>query len=359
MTYEEFVEYAERFARDHNEPGTLSLRHLQRLASGQWDKGRPNPQLRPATARLLQAIFEVPVDVLIAPPSVPADLASNLDIASRVGAPELEELKADLQALRRSDLKFGSSATYSATRQFELRVRALRVHSINPHMRAKLADLHSQICTLAGWQCLDLGRTTYAWHYYTEARAAAAESGSSGLLAYAKVEQSYVLLDMASPTKAMELLASVDGEQCPPEVGVYVHAARGEMLALERRQDASRAAFDYARFLLSKCDNGWPYPLLSSPDLERWQANAEALLDAEDGERIKSILTATNRTSIRATCELKIALANSYVRKGNLDEAATLANDCLDQAAKIGSAKLGRRATRLLSGLRAKKNLGT
>ncbi|MGH3906015.1 MAG: hypothetical protein ACRDTE_17815 [Pseudonocardiaceae bacterium] len=45
MTFEEFAQHAETFARDHNEVGTLSLRHLQRLVSG-----RPVGTLRPATA---------------------------------------------------------------------------------------------------------------------------------------------------------------------------------------------------------------------------------------------------------------------------------------------------------------------
>jgi hypothetical protein len=49
MTYEEFVQYADTYARDNHEAGTLSLRHLQRLVSG-----RPIGALRPATARLLE-----------------------------------------------------------------------------------------------------------------------------------------------------------------------------------------------------------------------------------------------------------------------------------------------------------------
>ncbi|MGH3806009.1 MAG: hypothetical protein ACRDRU_05095 [Pseudonocardiaceae bacterium] len=52
MTHEEFAQHAEAFARDNHEPGTLSLRHLQRLVSGQA-LGPP----RPATVRLLERIF--------------------------------------------------------------------------------------------------------------------------------------------------------------------------------------------------------------------------------------------------------------------------------------------------------------
>jgi hypothetical protein len=41
QTLEEFAEFAELFAREHSEPGTLGSRHLQRLASGHGPKGRP------------------------------------------------------------------------------------------------------------------------------------------------------------------------------------------------------------------------------------------------------------------------------------------------------------------------------
>ena len=61
MTYEEFVQHAVEFARDNREPGTLSLRHLQRLVSG-----RPLGTLRPATARLLERLLGEPIATLLA-----------------------------------------------------------------------------------------------------------------------------------------------------------------------------------------------------------------------------------------------------------------------------------------------------
>ncbi len=63
MTFEEFAQHAEIFARDHGEQGTLSLRHLQRLVSG-----RPVGTPRPATTRLLERLFGEPLAVLLAPP---------------------------------------------------------------------------------------------------------------------------------------------------------------------------------------------------------------------------------------------------------------------------------------------------
>ncbi len=69
QTLEEFAEYAESFARDHGEEGTLSLRHLQRLVAGKGPNGQPLGALRPATARLLESIFGRNIDELLAEPA--------------------------------------------------------------------------------------------------------------------------------------------------------------------------------------------------------------------------------------------------------------------------------------------------
>jgi hypothetical protein len=50
LTFEEFSEQLEVFARENNEVGTVSIRHVQRLAAGQFTSDR----LRPATVRLLE-----------------------------------------------------------------------------------------------------------------------------------------------------------------------------------------------------------------------------------------------------------------------------------------------------------------
>lgn len=64
QTFEEFASYAEVFARQHGEAGTLSLRHLQRLVAG----GGTASRLRPATARLLERIFDDDIGHLLSVP---------------------------------------------------------------------------------------------------------------------------------------------------------------------------------------------------------------------------------------------------------------------------------------------------
>lgn len=68
MTYEEFVEHAMEFARIHDEPGTLSVRHLLRLVAGVRKDGTPLGSMRPANARLLERIFDLPISQLLSPP---------------------------------------------------------------------------------------------------------------------------------------------------------------------------------------------------------------------------------------------------------------------------------------------------
>ena len=72
QTFEEFAEFAEVFAREHGEPGTISVRHLQRLVAGRGTSGQPLGAVRPATARLLERIFGVSVEELLSPPAAAA-----------------------------------------------------------------------------------------------------------------------------------------------------------------------------------------------------------------------------------------------------------------------------------------------
>jgi hypothetical protein len=81
QTFEEFAEFAEVFAREHGESGTISQRHLQRLVAGRGTGGEPLGAVRPATARLLERIFGVSVEELLSPPveAIPADAGQAAD----------------------------------------------------------------------------------------------------------------------------------------------------------------------------------------------------------------------------------------------------------------------------------------
>ncbi len=68
LSIEEFAREVERFAREHKESGTLSVRHLQRLIAGHRPGGGALGTVRPATARLLESMLGLGIDELLAPP---------------------------------------------------------------------------------------------------------------------------------------------------------------------------------------------------------------------------------------------------------------------------------------------------
>lgn len=97
LSFEEFTQQLEVFARQSGEAGTLSFRHIQRLAAGKLQPG----QLRPATARLLERFLECPIEELLAAPGalegvhhLPGDLVYEDSIPQK--SPVVGELQAVL-----------------------------------------------------------------------------------------------------------------------------------------------------------------------------------------------------------------------------------------------------------------------
>ncbi|WP_084145347.1 NUDIX domain-containing protein [Amycolatopsis jejuensis] len=91
-TLEEFVRFTEDFARKHDEPGTLSVRHLQRLIAGARPDGKPLGPVRPATARLLEHIFGASIRDLLAPPEKSSGALQPLRVAIAVVVRDTEVL---------------------------------------------------------------------------------------------------------------------------------------------------------------------------------------------------------------------------------------------------------------------------
>lgn len=201
MTLQEFVDYADGFARQYGEPGTLSLRHLERLVSGRGPGGQPLGKVRPATRRLLERIFELPIAELLSPPGTNGQEAESADElrdrlggAARVDDEVIRLLHEQLWTIRRLDRQLGVVVAHQETVVKAEQVASLLRHSLMPSRREALAKLLSEVCTLAGWQSLDAGRVSEAWHYYDQAISAARESGDLGYEVHARAEQATVLV---------------------------------------------------------------------------------------------------------------------------------------------------------------------
>jgi hypothetical protein len=352
MTFEEFVQHAQTFAHNHDEPGTLSLRHLQRLVTGQ-----PHGTLRPATARLLERLLGEPITTLLAPPHTTTapesddsttELRQLLDTARRVDHPTITLLHHQLDAIRRLDRKLGALVVQDELTVKIRQVQRLTTHSLAPGTREPLAALLSEMHTLAGWQALDLGDFTQAWQHYEQSRSAAAQSGSIPYESHTAAEQAFVLIDAAATSDAVDLL---DGARrradaiSPRVLRAWLAAAHGEALAAHGEHTASLHAFDHAAHLLpNDSTEERPYVALDTVHLARWRGHALACLGHPDATAVLTdALNQLDPTFVRAETALRVDLAIAHAANGDRDEARSHANHAARLATQVGSARQRRR----------------
>ena len=360
MTFEEFVEHAERFARDHHEPGTLSLRHLQRLVSG-----HATGTLRPATARLLEHLCGHPITALLAPPKTAtiqdddpaAELRQLLDASRRVDVGTIALLHQQLDAIRRLDRQLGALVVRDELKTKIRQVEQLTTHSLAPATREPLAALLSEMHTLAGWQALDLGNLTDSWHHYQHARAAAAQSGSIPHEAHAAAEQAFVLIDTGATRDAVELLDHARQRAAPagPRIlQAWLAAAHGEALAAHTDRIASLHAFDHAADLLTRHPIGdeKPYVALNAVHLARWRGHALARFGDHDAiTTLTDALARLDPSFIRAETGLRIDLAAALTTANDHREARIHIQRARTLVREIGSLRQGRRLKKLAESL--------
>ncbi len=361
LTFEEFVQYAETFARDHHEPGTLSLRHLQRLVSG-----RPLGTLRPATARLLERIFGEPIAALLAPPPKTAttgdgdnptgELRQLLDATRRVDRSTITLLHQQLDVLRRLDRQLGAVVVHDELNAKIRQVQGLTAHSIAPGIREPLAALLSEMHTLAGWQALDLGDVNKSWQHHERARSAAAQSNSIAHESHAVGEQVFVLIDAGATRDAVDLLdgATRRADTAAPRVlRAWLAAVHSSALAVHGDRTGSLHALDRAADLLpSDPTDERPYTGFNPLHLARWRGQVLARFGEPDA--IAVLTDALNRldpSSVRAEARTRIALATALAANGDRDEARTHADHATQLATQVSSARLHRRSTTLLATL--------
>lgn len=364
QTFDEFVEYAETFARDHGEPGTLSVRHLQRLAAGRRSDGQPLGRLQPATARLLEHIFGVGIGELLAPPSGGeaannsiAEIRAKLHISRRVDMATVELLRNQLSTIRRLDRQLGAVVAHDEVLTKVNQVASLFIHSLTGNVREQLAALLSELLCLAGWQSLDLGNVSKAWRYYGEARAVALQTPDLAYLALADAGRGFVLSDAGEAASAVGVLTEVSERlrpNCSPLVRSWLAAAHGEALASNGERTRSLQAFDQANEHLptnSALPDG-PYVALDQVHLARWRGNALAQFGIPEAvDVLRTALDNLDPTFIRAKTSLHVDLAAAFVALDEAELAHTEANRADRLAARIGSVRQQRRTKVLLASL--------
>lgn len=357
MTLEEFAAYAETFAREHGEPGTLSLRHLQRLVSGKGAKGQPLGAIRPATARLLERIFELSTNELLSAPSSShpsagdeaAELQQRIRTSRRVDSGVLHALRGQLATIRRLDREFGAVATHEEVCAKISQVQELFKHSLPGENRKALAIVLSELHALAGWQALDLGFHAESWKHYEQAKSAALESEENAYHAHAVAEQCFTLIDLGDTVAAAELLEPSRRDakkRFPAILRAWLSAAHGEVLAANGQRNESLKLFDEADSLLtgSRSNPDGPYIVLDRNHLSRWRGHALSGFAPPDAiKHLTEALDSLDSTFTRAETGLQVDLGAAFLVTGNSDLAEEHIGRAEWLACSIGSARQLRR----------------
>jgi tetratricopeptide (TPR) repeat protein len=355
QTFEEFAEYVETFARDHGETGTLSVRHLQRLAAGRNSDGRPLGRVLPATARLLEHIFGLGIDELLAPPvdggwedESTAEIRRRLHVSGRIDGGSIAILQEQLSSIRRLDRQLGAVVAHDEVLVKSDQVAGLLSYSLSNQVRQELAAALSEFLCLAGWQALDLGRIAESWRHYDNARTAALSSSPS-YLALAEAGRAFVLADAGEASSAVSILTEVRREMSSKVsrlLRAWLAAAHGETLAANGDRSESLRAFDKAAELLpsDSIDPEGPYVALDQVHLARWRGNALAQFADPDAVGVLSgALDRLDPTFIRAETGLRVDLATALAALDERTEARAQAHRAEQLAERIGSARQRRR----------------
>jgi hypothetical protein len=359
QTFEEFAADVETFARENNEPGTLGVRHLQRLVAGRRPDSRPLGQVHLVTARLLERILGLPIEQLLAPPVAATPDESDIELhqrlyaASQIDDTTVTMLQDQLNNIRHIDRQLGATVAHNETITKADQVGALLSHATSASTRQRLASLLSELYCLAGWQALDLGMTTQSWHYYDLANSAAFESENYSFKALAEAGRAFVLVDIGETSTAVDLVARTRrtaDRVCSHLTRSWLAASHGEVLAADWLSSPSLHAFDQAETLLADNtpDSGDPYMALDSVHLARWRGHALARSDAHDAVAVLSdCLEKLDPTFTRAETALRVDLASAFAVLNEQPEAAEQTNKAADLAAKIGSVRQQRRLARI------------
>lgn len=362
QTLEEFAASVEAFAREHGEPGTLSVRHLKRLVAGRGINGAPLGPLRPATARLLEHFLGTSLDELLARPGEGVHLSDTdeelrvmLRASSRVDTTMLGLLDDQLTSLRRLDRQLGALVVHGEVVAKIDQVSALLRHSLRPTIRERIAALLSELCTLAGWQALDRAEFAEAWRHYELGKLAASESGDPAFIAHTIAEQAFALIDLHETSSAVDLVACARSRAettTGPLLRSWLAAAHGEALAADGQHAASLRAFDDAHVLLptERPDRSGPYVALCPVHLARWRGHALARVGAPEAVTVlTSALNQLDPTFTRAETALRIDLAIALTATREQDGANSHLTRAQAIARDIGSARQQRRIKTLES----------
>lgn len=282
---------------------------------------------------------------------LPAQLAAGQGIDQELIAIYQEKVN----LARIVDRRLGAPGSFAELAEQIRQMENLVRYSLDPRTRKALAAVIVDACALAGWQRLDQVDLLGAWDFYSRALAAAGESESVALQAYAAAARAVVLLDMGEAGTAKDMTRQVCASargRVPRLLDAWLAASHGEMCAAGGSRSESLQAFDQAdRFLVSAPTGEALYLVFDSVHLARWRGSSMARLkDCEATDLLSGTLSKLNPTFARAQTALRADLASTLYANGECQAASEHAEHALQLAHQIGSKRLQRRILPLLKG---------
>ena len=127
---------------------------------------------------------------------VDIELRDRIAASTRIDSSMIQLLQTQTDNIRRLDRRLGAPVLLDQMRAQIRTLRQLLHHSVLDSTRRPIAAALADAAALAGWQALDVGSISRAWEHFETATTAGRISDQPALLAHAKGEQAYALLDL-------------------------------------------------------------------------------------------------------------------------------------------------------------------
>lgn len=385
LSFAEFAELTEDVARKNKNVGTLSFRHLQRLITGKGPNGGPLGPVRPATARLLEEIFGISVDLLLGPPertpasAVPANLgidppfatpASHLSLidlqvpqnlpslsmfASNAprevfGASTITTIRAMADAIQIADRKLGGGKLYlTVTRYLRSEIAPYFLDPPGDCSPSELFSAAASMTEIAGWMAHDGGNNDRARTHFANAYRLTRTGKNAALSANVCASMAHLAIQLDFPDDAetissvgLQHVTEIDGAQ---GLVARLHAMRARACAVAGRETECRTNLESAHQSLTSESNDADIGWIAGFD-EASLASESALCflalgslgQAEEESRKVIQLRVGDRVRSRALAQL--TLASVLVKERHFDEAARIGMDVCKVAGELNSVRV-------------------
>lgn len=272
-SYEGVVRELGEFARRRGIDGTISARHLQRLARRERaTSGRPTAL--PGTRRLLAEFFGRPFNDLVSPLPLVSE-ATGITASNGLEVPTLTPA-ADAVPVITSVGQLGSAAPTVDTPMVDyfrnvfvqhvladnlmgphhlvevVRAQAQLLDQVLPDARGAVrSDLLLLACRyneFAGWLYQDAGQTDHAMAYTDRAMDYSLEIGDPNETGYVLMRKTHIACDSSRPDRALGLADAAlrDADRTTPQIRALILGQRGRALALLGESDEFARTLDRA-----------------------------------------------------------------------------------------------------------------